>query len=134
MASLVFGYWEAAKLAAHCLLSTLALVPVTIETRKASARRLGDTREVQTAVIDQISPAQGGGKLRRRIMKQLAQSLKSAVKWINAGSVVTRPMSRQADPANDNIGVEALRDYLQRTRSEAGMDYQPAGSKMWWLP
>lgn len=67
-------------------------------------------------------------------MKQLAQSLKSAINWTHAGSVSTRPMQHPADPANDNLGTDALRVYLQRARSEAGMDYQSAASKMWWLP
>ncbi|WP_298282683.1 hypothetical protein [Novosphingobium sp.] len=67
-------------------------------------------------------------------MKQLAQSLKSAIEWIHAGTVTKQPMPRPADPANDNLGAEALRSYLQRARSEAGIYYQPAASKMWWLP
>ncbi|MEI6643188.1 MAG: hypothetical protein WCL10_14200 [Novosphingobium sp.] len=67
-------------------------------------------------------------------MKQLAQSLKSAIQWIHAGSVTARPILGPADPANDNMDAGAMRRYLQRARSEAGMDYQPAASKMWWLP
>ena len=67
-------------------------------------------------------------------MKQLAQSLTSAIHWIHAGSVAWRPRPGAAEPANDNLDALAMRAYLQRARREAGMDYQSAASKMWWLP
>jgi len=67
-------------------------------------------------------------------MKQLAQSLKSAIEWIHAGSVASRPVPGAAEPANDNLEAQVMRSYLQRARRDAGMDYQSAASKMWWLP
>ena len=67
-------------------------------------------------------------------MKQLAQSLKSAIHWIHVGTVASRPVPGAPGPANDNLGSEALHAYLRRARCEAGMDYQSAASKMWWLP
>ena len=49
-------------------------------------------------------------------------------------SVASRPVPGAAEPANDNLDAQVMRSYLQRARREAGMDYQSAASKMWWLP
>jgi hypothetical protein len=67
-------------------------------------------------------------------MKLIAQSARSASDCFHVGSVALLPVPGPADPADDNLDVETRRSHIQRARNEAGTDYQPAESRMWWLP
>ena len=37
-------------------------------------------------------------------------------------------------PANDNVSRASMQAYIDSLRAHAGCDYQPASTKMWWLP
>lgn len=60
-------------------------------------------------------------------MNALAHKIKQAV-------VVLGPRTEVPEAANDTVCQAARQAYVCRCRAHAGLDYQPAGTKMWWLP
>jgi hypothetical protein len=88
-----------------------------------------ETRDTRTTHRRALSP--GGmtpGKLNRIApMNALALMIKQAL-------VVLRPNTDVPKAANDNVDRAVFQAYIRGCHAHAALDYQPAASKMWWLP